>query len=228
MTQPLESIIQGPANPSGSVIWLHGLGASGDDFVPVLPLLQRPDLRFVLPHAPVRPVTINGGYPMRAWYDITQMAPGPGREPESDIRETASLVDMLIAEEQSRGVPAARILLVGFSQGGALALHCALRWRERLAGVVALSTYLVLPDVLDTERARATDGMPAFFAHGIHDPTVPWDRGRHAFAMLSRHLDATWFDYPMGHELCIEEVGDLRAFLDRVLPALPPSTSPGG
>ena len=218
MTKPLDAIVQGPDAPSGTVIWMHGLGASGDDFVPVLPLLQRPDLRFVLPHAPVRPVTINGGYPMRAWYDITQMEPGPDREPEADIRATAAAIDRLIQAERDRGVPAERILLVGFSQGGANPLHCALRWPERLAGVVALSTYLVLPDVLSAERARASDGMPAFFAHGIGDPTVSWDRGRDAYETLAVDLDAEWLDYPMGHELCVEELHDLRAFLERSLP----------
>jgi phospholipase/carboxylesterase len=218
MTAPLDAIVHGPDTPSGTVIWMHGLGASGDDFVPVLPLLERPDLRFVLPHAPKRPVTINGGYPMRAWYDITQMEPGPDREPEADVRDTAAAIDRLIQAERDRGVPAARILLVGFSQGGAMALHCALRWPERLAGVVALSTYLVLPDTLPAERAPASDGMPAFFAHGIGDPTVSWDRGRDAYETLADDLQAEWLDYPMEHELCIEEIHDLRAFLGRALP----------
>lgn len=218
MTTPLDTLVRGPETPSGAVIWMHGLGASGDDFVPVLPLLERPDLRFVLPHAPVRPVTINGGYPMRAWYDITQMAPGPGREPAADVRETAAAIDALIEAERTGGLPAERILLVGFSQGGAMALHCALRWRERLAGVVALSTYLVLPETLRDERSPASDGMPAFFAHGIGDPTVSWERGREAHDTLAADLDTTWRDYPMGHELCIEEIHDLRSFLGRVLP----------
>lgn len=218
MTAPLDAIVHGPDAPTGTVIWMHGLGASGDDFVPLLPLLERPDLRFVLPHAPVRPVTINGGYPMRAWYDITQLEPGPDREPEHDVRETALAIDRLIEVERDRGVPADRILMVGFSQGGAMALHCALRWPERLAGVVALSTYLVLPDTLAAERAPVSDGMPAFFGHGIGDPTVAWDRGRDAYETLAPDLDATWLDYPMEHELCIEEIHDLRAFLGRVLP----------
>jgi len=218
MTAPLQAITQGPAQPSGLVVWLHGLGASGDDFVPVLPLLKRPDLRFVLPHAPVRPVTINGGYPMPAWYDITRMEPGPGREPESDIRETAAQVVSLIEAERAKGIPDDRILLVGFSQGGAMALHVGLRWPERLAGIVALSTYLVLPETLDAERAAASDGLPAFFGHGIGDPTVSWDRGRASHDQLAPDLDTRWRDYPMGHELCLEEVHDLRAFFDEVLP----------
>jgi phospholipase/carboxylesterase len=215
----LDALIIGPEAPSGLVIWLHGLGADGHDFAPVVPLLQRPDLRFVLPHAPERPVTINGGIPMPAWYDITRMAPGPGREPEEDVRDTGAFLRVLIEDEQARGISASRTLVVGFSQGGAMALHVALRWPERLAGVVALSTYLVLPEFLDAELSGAVRDMPAFFGHGSRDPTVPMQRGRAAHDRLAGTLDTEWRDYPMGHELCGEEIRDLRQWIDRVLPA---------
>ena len=215
----LDALRLGPERPAGLVLWLHGLRADGHDFAPVVPHLRRPDLRVVLPHAAVRPVTINGGYPMRAWYDITQMAPGPGREPPADIRSSAAaLAELLRAEQAAAGVPWSRVLVVGFSQGGAMALHLALRWPERLAGVVALSTYLVLEDTLATEQSAAAAGMPAFFGHGVGDPTVSWDRGRAAFDRLSDTLQATWRDYPMGHEVCLEELDDLRAFFAQALP----------
>ena len=204
---------------SACVIWLHGLGASGHDFEPIVPMFGLPDVRFVFPHAPMRPVTINGGYVMRAWYDITQMAPGPGREPPADIRSSAAaLAELLRAEQAAAGVPWSRVLVVGFSQGGAMALHLALRWPERLAGVVALSTYLVLEDTLTAEQSAAAAGMPAFFGHGVGDPTVSWDRGRAAFDRLSDTLQATWRDYPMGHEVCMDELDELRGWLQEVLP----------
>jgi phospholipase/carboxylesterase len=216
----LDTVRIGPDRPSALVLWLHGLGADGHDFAPLVPHLRRPDLRFVLPHAPMRPVTINGGYPMRAWYDITRMAPGPGREPEADVRDSAMLLEHLLeAEQEAAEVPWDRVLVVGFSQGGAMALHLALRWPRRLAGVVALSTYLVLPEALGEERSPASDGMPGFFAHGTRDPTVAWDRGRAAFDLLSPTMAAEWWDYRMGHEVCLDEVRDLHAFLARVLPA---------
>lgn len=219
----LDAVRLGPDAPSGLVLWLHGLGADGHDFAPLVPHLGRPDLRVVLPHAAVRPVTINGGFPMRAWYDITRMETGPGREPPADIRASAaSLTALLQAEQEAAGVPWSRVLVVGFSQGGAMALHLALRWPERLAGLAALSTYLVLEDALEAERAAVSDGLPAFFAHGIGDPTVSWDRGRAAFDRLAPHLDATWRDYPMAHEVCLDEVRDLVDFLNRVLPPLRP------
>lgn len=215
----LDTVRIGPDRPSGLVLWLHGLGADGHDFAPLVPHLQRPDLRFVLPHGPMRPVTINGGFPMRAWYDITRMAPGPGREPEADVRDSAMLLEHLLeAEQEAAEVPWDRVLVVGFSQGGAMALHLALRWPHRLAGVVALSTYLVLPETLDAEQSPHAEGLPGFFAHGIGDPTVAWDRGREAFDQLSGSLDATWLDYPMGHEVCLDEVRDLQAFMGKVLP----------
>jgi phospholipase/carboxylesterase len=217
--EPLDGIVLGPRSPSGVLIWLHGLGADGHDFEPVVPLLRRPDLRVVLPHAPVRPVTINGGMRCRSWYDIRQLAPGPDRESAVDIRHSAEQVSRLVQAQRTEGIPAHRIALVGFSQGGAIALHVALRWPERLAAVVALSTYLVLENTLDAERADASTGMPAFFGHGSFDNVVHPTRGRQAADRLSPHLEVQWNRYPMDHAVCPDELTDLRAFLDRVLPA---------
>lgn len=216
----LPRVTHGPDHPTGVVIWLHGLGADGHDFTSVVPVLERPDLRFVLPHAPVRPVTINRGAPCRSWYDIRQLAPGPNRESADDIRASAASVAELIQEALDEGIPASRVALVGFSQGGAIALHTALRWPERLACVVALSTYLVLEGTLDTERSPASTGMPAFFGHGTLDGVVALDRGARAADLLEPHLDVQWHSYPMGHSVCIDEVLDLRDFLRAALPVL--------
>ena len=215
---PLDALVVGPDQPSGVLVWMHGLGADGHDFVSVVPVLDRPDLRVILPHAPVSPVTVNGGAPCRSWYDIRHLAPGPGRESEPDIRRSAKALEAIVASQRAAGIPADRIALVGFSQGGAMALHVALRWPERLAAVVALSTYLVLPDTLEAERSAASDGLPAFFGHGTVDGVVAPERGRHAADRLSGHLDVRWFDYPMDHSVCIDEVLDLRDFLAEVLP----------
>jgi len=217
---PLDRVTLGPEAPSGALIWLHGLGADGHDFEPVVPILGRPDLRVVLPHAQVRPVTVNRGWPCRSWYDIRHLEPGPDRESEADIRASAKQVEALVREQRDAGVPADRIALVGFSQGGAMALHVALRWPERLAGVVALSTYLVLPESLDAERAPASQGMPGFFAHGSQDGVVPMDRGRAAFDRLDGWLEATWQTWPMGHAVHPGEIDALAAFLGRALPAV--------
>ncbi len=215
----LTAVRTGPDRPAGLVFWLHGLGADGHDFVPVLPHLGRPDLRVVLPHAPVRPVTINGGMKMRAWYDITRLRPGPGREPAADVRSSAAALSALLRDEVARaGVDWSRVAIVGFSQGGAMALHLALRWPERLAGVAALSTYLVLPETVAAEQSPACVGLPAFFAHGDADPTVDLARGEAAHDQLATTLAAQWQTYPMGHELCIDEVLDLRDWLGAVLP----------
>lgn len=216
---PLDRITLGPDQPSGALVWLHGLGADGHDFAPIVPVLGRPDLRVVLPHAPVRPVTINRGYPCRAWYDIRDRPAGQGREDPVDVRTSALAVNALIQEQRDAGLPADRIAVVGFSQGGAMALHVALRWPERLAAVVALSTYLVLPEALDAELSPAAQGLPAFFGHGTQDGVVPMARGRAAFDRLDGVLDATWQTWPMPHSVHPDEIDALVAFLDRVLPA---------
>ena len=216
---PLPAIeIETGANPRHAVIWLHGLGADGHDFEPIVPELEvaRP-LRYVFPHAPVRPITINGGMAMRAWYDISGMEIAQ-RQDEAGIRASQGLLEGLIAREIERGIPAERIVLAGFSQGGAIALQTALRYPERLAGILALSTYLPLASTVEAERAGANQALPIFMAHGRFDDIIPLDR-----AQASRkHLEALgyaveWHEYPMPHSVCPPEIAHIAAFLTRVL-----------
>lgn len=204
-------------DPTHSVIWLHGLGADGNDFVPIVPELvspQWPALRFVFPHAPVRPVTINGGMPMRAWYDILGMDL-MSRQDATGMRASIDAVEALIAREHERGVPSERIVLAGFSQGGAIALLAGLRHAQRLAGIVALSTYLPLADTLAAERSTANAQVPVFWGHGTMDPVVILQRGldsRAALEALGYAVD--WHTYPMPHSVCAEEIADLRRWFD--------------
>ncbi len=208
------------AEPAATVIWLHGLGADGWDFVPLVHELPLPDgraLRFVFPHAPERPVTINNGYVMRAWYDIAMndIARMPD---ERGIRESQAAIERLIARERSRGIDAARIVLAGFSQGGAIALQAGLRHADRLAGVIALSTYLTLEDTLDAEACAANRATPIFMAHGTQDPVVPLALGESsAQALRTRGYEVEWHTWPMPHAVCAEEVEAVAAFLARVL-----------
>lgn len=204
------------ADPRCSIIWLHGLGADGNDFAPIVPELVAPHwpaLRFVFPHAPVRPVTVNGGMPMRAWYDIAGTAIAD-RQDADGIRASIAEVDALIAREAERGVPPSRIVLAGFSQGGAIALAGGLRHAAQLAGIVALSSYLPLHEQLAAERSTANDAVPIFQAHGRADPVVPLALGtmsRDWLAALGYRID--WHEYPMGHQVCAEEITDLRDWL---------------
>lgn len=206
------------ADPRYSVIWLHGLGADGHDFAPIVPELAAADwpaVRFVFPHAPERPVTVNGGLPMRAWYDIASFDL-LARQDEVGIRASIAAVDALIARENQRGVPAERIVLAGFSQGGAIALAAGLYYPKRLAGIVALSTYLPIADTLAAERSAANADVPIFQAHGTFDPVVIPPRGsdsRDRLQRLGYHVD--WHSYPMAHAVCGEEIIDLRAWLGR-------------
>jgi len=202
------------------VIWLHGLGADGHDFVDVVPELglpARPGVRFVFPHAPMRPVTINGGYVMRAWYDIRD-DDGVRREDPAGVRASQRAIEALIAREKERGVPAAAIVLAGFSQGGAMALHTALRHTERLAGVMALSCSLPLSDTLAGEAAPANRDVSIFMAHGTHDPMIPLARG-HASRdrLLALGYRIEWHEYPMPHSVSGEEIADLSKWLRGVL-----------
>jgi len=206
--------------PSASIIWLHGLGADGNDFVPIVPELRLPPtaaVRFVFPHAPVRSVTINNGMRMRAWYDIAA-ADLNNRADISGVRQSQGEIEALIAREKTRGVPAARIMLAGFSQGGAIALHAGLRHPERLAGILALSTYLVQADKLPSEGAPANRDLPIFMAHGTGDPVV-----RFEWALASRRaLEANgnpieWHQYPIGHSVCLEELTAIGAWLAGLL-----------
>jgi phospholipase/carboxylesterase len=202
------------AAPRLAVLWLHGLGADGHDFEPIVPELKlRVPVRFVFPHAPVRPVTINGGMQMRAWYDIL----GFDRRAQEDaagIRESAAAVTELVDREVERGMSSDRIVLAGFSQGGAIALHTALREPRPLAGVLALSTYLPLSSTLASERAAANAGIPLFLAHGTDDPVLPLslaESSRRTLETLGYVVD--WHEYPMGHSVCMEEVSAVGAWL---------------
>jgi len=205
--------------PQLAVIWLHGLGADGHDFEPIVPELRLSlPVRFVFPHAPVRPVTINGGMAMRAWYDILGFDPH-AKEDAAGIRASATAVGQLIEREIERGIPSERIVLAGFSQGGAIALHAALREPRPLAGVLALSTYLPLATSLASERSPANAGVPIFMAHGTSDSVLPLSLGessRRALEVLGYAVD--WHSYPMAHSVCLEEVGAIGAWLA----ALPP------
>jgi len=203
-------------NPTHSIIWLHGLGADGNDFAPIVPELVDPDwppLRFVFPHAPVRPVTVNNGVPMRAWYDIAAfdlMA----RQDEAGVRASIGEVEALIAREHERGVTSERIVLTGFSQGGAIALAAGLRHAQALAGIVALSTYVPIHTTLAAERSAANAATPIFWGHGSADPVVVMQRGAQSRDLLrALGYSVDWHSYPMGHAVCAEEIVDLRAWL---------------
>ncbi|HWA13656.1 MAG TPA: alpha/beta hydrolase [Burkholderiales bacterium] len=220
MAEALKTIeLQTRPNPSHSVIWLHGLGADGNDFVPIVPELPLPPLgiRFIFPHAPMRPVTINGGFVMRAWYDIYGQDL-VRREDERGIRESQDLVEALIAKEGGRGIPPNRIVLAGFSQGGVITLQTGLRQPKPLAGLMALSCYLPLAATVDKERNAASQGVPVFMAHGSADDIVPMARGAAARDKLTAlGYDVEWHQYPMPHSVHPDEVADIGAFLTRVL-----------
>jgi len=200
---------------SASVVWLHGLGADGHDFEPIVPelRLKDPAVRYVFPHAPVRPITLNMGMAMRAWYDIVSLDRS-GPQDHAGIRDSERQVRALLARERERGVPSSRTILAGFSQGGAIALHTALRLSETLAGVVALSTWLPLSGTLDAEADPANAATQVFFGHGTEDPMVPASLGRGSHDLLAgRGQPVEWHDYPMPHAVCAQEIRDLRAWL---------------
>jgi phospholipase/carboxylesterase len=210
--------IETAKHPTASVIWLHGLGADGNDFVPIVGELELPPtaIRFVFPHAPVQPVTINGGMRMRAWYDIKDGA--IRSEDESGVRASQSLVEKLIAREKQRGTPAARLVLAGFSQGGAIALQTGLRHPERIAGIMALSTYLPIAGKLPAEASAMNRGVPIFMAHGTQDPVILPERAVRSREILeSLGYSPQWHEYAMPHSVCAEEVVDIGAWLGRVL-----------
>lgn len=221
-TEPLleHIVFETGAEPSWSVIWLHGLGADGHDFEPVAPELgftSRPAVRFLFPHAPVRPITINGGMEMRGWYDISGMA-FDRQEDRAGLEDSTARVTRLIERENARGIPSERIFLAGFSQGGAVTLFAGLRYPERLAGLVALSTYLPVAETADAERSPANVDTPVFMAHGESDPVIPL-----ALAVRSREAldamgyDVQWHTYPMPHSVNMEEIGHIRAFMERIV-----------
>lgn len=205
----------GPA-PEWTVIWLHGLGADGHDFEPIVPELLRPDwpaIRFIFPHAPVQPVTINGGVRMRSWYDIVGVDLN-AQQDEAGIRASAAFVGTLIQREIERGIPAERILLAGFSQGGAIVLTAGLRHTQRLGGIIALSTYLPLAWTLEAEAAPANRQTPIFMAHGTMDPVVALPRAEASRdALNAMAYPVEWHQYPMPHSVSIEEIRDLTKWL---------------
>ncbi|HTM60821.1 MAG TPA: alpha/beta fold hydrolase [Burkholderiales bacterium] len=200
--------------PEATVIWLHGLGADGHDFEPIVPELRlRKPVRFIFPHAPIRPVTINQGMRMRAWYDILQLGGGPEDEP--GLRASQKITEELIGAE---ALPANKIVLAGFSQGGAIVLQTALRFPERLAGVVALSTYLPLASTLAAERSDANKDLPVFMAHGQYDDLIPLSRARTSREHMEKlGYKIEWHDYPMPHSVCAPEIADISAFFSKVI-----------
>jgi phospholipase/carboxylesterase len=215
MTLPCVEIETTP-NPRHAVIWLHGLGADAHDFEPIVPeLVDRawPPLRFVFPNAPVRPITINGGMAMRAWYDITGQEIAQ-RQDETGIRASIGLLDELIEREIARGVPSENILLAGFSQGGAIVLSGGVRYPQKLGGIIALSTYLPMADKIAIEASAANRAIPIFMVHGTFDPVIPMPLATISRDYLKQHgYVVDWHDYPMAHQVCGEEITELRRWI---------------
>jgi phospholipase/carboxylesterase len=216
-----ESVVLEPSRaPDTAVIWLHGLGADGHDFVPIVGELGLPDdlaVRFVFPHAPVRPVSINNGMRMRAWYDI---APDMRRQDEAGIRDSARIVEGYLRREFEAGVPPGRVVLAGFSQGGAIALHAGLRQPRALAGLLALSTYLPLPERHAAEALKERADTPILMCHGTHDPMLPLQLGAWSRDVLVQGgFKVDWREYPMQHNVCPEEIADIGAWLRERLAA---------
>ena len=221
MADLLETIeIETATTPAASIVWMHGLGADGNDFVDIVPEIRLPadrGVRFVFPHAPMRPVTINGGYVMRAWYDIRDDG-GVRREDGAGVRASQKAIEALIERERQRGVSTTAIVLAGFSQGGAMALQAGLRHGERLAGIMALSCSLPLAETLAAEAAPANRDVPIFMAHGTYDPMIPMARAQRAREVLTGlAYRVEWHEYPMPHSVCMEEIADIAAWLGRVL-----------
>lgn len=202
-------------NPDYVIIWLHGLGADGHDFEPVVPQFQNPKhtFRFIFPHAPVQPVTINGGMAMRAWYDITAMDIHRHVD-ENGIKQSAQLVSSLIDKQLNNGFEPDHIVLAGFSQGGAMALHMALTGQHKLAAVIALSCYLPIPGVLNSQHKMTNQDTPFFMAHGQHDPVVPYALGEQSKELLAKAgFKVAWHQYPIQHGVDMDELNDIKAFL---------------
>ncbi len=224
MNKLLETIeIETAPNPAAAVIWLHGLGADGNDFAPIVPELRlagAPAVRFVFPHAPMMPVTINNGHVMRAWYDVSfgDLEGKTRQADEKGVRASQAAIEQLIARENARGIATGKIVIAGFSQGGAIALQTGLRHADKLAGIMALSTYLPLATTLAAEASVANRAIPIFYAHGTHDPVIPMAMATASRAALTAAGYAIdWHEYPMQHSVCAEEIADISAWLRRVL-----------
>jgi phospholipase/carboxylesterase len=213
----LETVVIETSQPiKQSVIWLHGLGADGHDFSPIVPELNMPNTRFIFPHAPHRPITMNNGYEMRAWYDLYGLTL-QNKQDEAGMRAMQKEIELLIQSEIKQGIPANKIVLAGFSQGGAMAFFAALRYPEKLAGILALSTYVSLKEKLADEACRANRGIPIFMAHGIFDSIITLDTcnvSRQLLEDLNYNVD--WHEYPMAHSVCTEEIEDIAHFLKQV------------
>ncbi len=216
---PSVEVATGP-DPQASVIWLHGLGADGHDFEPIVPELRLPPelaLRFVFPHAPVRPVTMNGGYPMRAWFDLVKIGPRQPRD-VAGMQASRAAVEELIVRENGRGVPTARIVLAGFSQGGAVALFTGLQHADKLAGIMALSTWLPAEEGMEVRVSAANAATPIFYAHGTQDPVVPLMLGEQTRNWLTQQgCVVSWHAYPMPHAVSPQEILHISAWLQSVL-----------
>lgn len=204
-------------NPSASVIWLHGLGADGNDFMPVVKMLNLPNIRFILPHAPYQKISMNNGYEMRAWYDLFGLQ---SKHPQDavGIEKTQVYIESLITQEISRGIASERIVIAGFSQGGAIALHLATRQQQALAGVLALSTYLPLQEKLAPQKTGQSLNTPIFMAHGTFDEVITLERCQQSLTVLQENgYQVEWHEYPMAHSVHPQEINDIRAFLQHVL-----------
>lgn len=226
MPLPLETIEveHNPSakKPDAAIIWLHGLGADGHDFESIVPQLRLPPslaVRFIFPHAPIRPVTINMGYEMRSWYDILSMAEVREINPQQ-LQESCDQLEVLIEQEMSRGIPSERIIIAGFSQGGAVALTTVLSYEKPLAGIMALSTYLPLADKVAQDKSSANAKIPVFMGHGTQDPVVAHALGESTREQLKGWgYPVEWHEYAMPHAVCLEEIEDISAWLAKVLPA---------
>lgn len=215
----LENIYLNTQTFTANILWFHGLGADGHDFEPVVQMLNLPHIKFILPHAPYRPVTLNNGYEMRAWYDIFGLQPDSPQD-EVGINSMQATINSMIEAEIARGIPSHRILLAGFSQGGAIALHTATRFDQPLAGVLALSTYLPLKTQLQEKQHVANQQLPIWMAHGRQDSVITLSTAQSSRqALESAGYNVEWHEYEMPHSVCEEEVNDIREFLLRVLPA---------
>lgn len=220
MTETLLETVEigAESDATHAVIWLHGLGADGNDFVPIVPELRLPagrKIRFVFPHARMRPVTINMGMTMRAWYDIKSL--DRDQEDETGIRESQAEVEALIRRENERGVPSENIILAGFSQGGAITIQTGLRYPEKLAGLLCLSTYAPLSGMLANEALEANQQTPIFLAHGSHDAVLPLELGSSAKAQLeAMGYSVEWHEYMMEHQVCLEEINDISRWIQSV------------
>ncbi len=213
-------IIETNESPDAAIIWLHGLGADGNDFAPIVEQLQLPShyaIRFIFPHAPLRPITINQGYQMPGWYDVSSLSIVE-QEDEAGIRQSSAILKALCEEQEADGIDCRRIILAGFSQGGAIALHCGYRYPRPLAGIMALSTYMPLPDTLSDEISEVANEIPVFMAHGRQDSVVAYDDGKQSMALLeSFDIEIHWHEYDMEHSVCHEEISHIRQWLTDIL-----------